>query len=130
MCFVLMLLLIYLFTVLVIKASSFFFFFNDTATTEIYTLSLHDALPILSDWALMLNWIRAVSGAVSNLPSAPTKTVLGNAVSVGAWATANAASMRTAQRMRASDFTGFLRRGQLYTDINRTREIVKVAWVV
>src|SRR2546429_4437049 len=25
-----------------------FFFFNDTATTEIYTLSLHDALPILS----------------------------------------------------------------------------------
>src|SRR5574340_578535 len=26
---------------------SFFFFFNDTATTEIYTLSLHDALPIL-----------------------------------------------------------------------------------
>src|SRR5207344_2118627 len=27
--------------------SFFFFFFNDTATTEIYTLSLHDALPIL-----------------------------------------------------------------------------------
>src|SRR2546422_4594353 len=27
----------------------FFFFFNDTATTEIYTLSLHDALPIWSD---------------------------------------------------------------------------------
>src|SRR5256885_15901958 len=28
---------------------SFFFFFNDTATTEIYTLSLHDALPISPD---------------------------------------------------------------------------------
>src|SRR2546425_2700963 len=28
----------------------FFFFFNDTATTEIYTLSLHDALPILPRW--------------------------------------------------------------------------------
>ena len=27
----------------------FVFFFNDTATTEIYTLSLHDALPILVD---------------------------------------------------------------------------------
>src|SRR3989454_3085726 len=27
----------------------FFFFFNDTATTEIYTLSLHDALPIYVD---------------------------------------------------------------------------------
>src|SRR5258705_11551776 len=28
------------------SAISLFFFFNDTATTEIYTLSLHDALPI------------------------------------------------------------------------------------
>src|SRR2546422_11468282 len=27
-----------------------FFFFNDTATTEIYTLSLHDALPICRPW--------------------------------------------------------------------------------
>src|SRR5436190_3558957 len=34
--------LIYYLTILL----SFFFFFNDTATTEIYTLSLHDALPI------------------------------------------------------------------------------------
>src|SRR5258708_20993492 len=32
-----------------LSSSSFlFFFFNDTATTEIYTLSLHDALPICS----------------------------------------------------------------------------------
>src|SRR5258708_37230227 len=30
-----------------------FFFFNDTATTEIYTLSLHDALPI---WLLERRW--------------------------------------------------------------------------
>src|SRR3989442_3499169 len=32
----------------------FFFFFNDTATTEIYTLSLHDALPICiaPDWLM------------------------------------------------------------------------------
>src|SRR5215475_15917927 len=29
----------------------FFFFFNDTATTEIYTLSLHDALPISCCWS-------------------------------------------------------------------------------
>src|SRR5438270_11910640 len=28
----------------------FFFFFNDTATTEIYTLSLHDALPIFASF--------------------------------------------------------------------------------
>src|SRR2546427_4358156 len=32
-------------------AAFFFFFFNDTATTEIYTLSLHDALPISPDGA-------------------------------------------------------------------------------
>src|SRR5256885_8447888 len=30
----------------------FFFFFNDTATTEIYTLSLHDALPIFCTEAI------------------------------------------------------------------------------
>src|SRR2546422_5929093 len=32
----------------------FFFFFNDTATTEIYTLSLHDALPISNPHACAL----------------------------------------------------------------------------
>src|SRR6202041_458782 len=32
--------------VALVTTSFFFFFFNDTATTEIYTLSLHDALPI------------------------------------------------------------------------------------
>src|SRR2546427_7053887 len=31
----------------------FFFFFNDTATTEIYTLSLHDALPIYTNHEVM-----------------------------------------------------------------------------
>src|SRR6266849_10849937 len=31
----------------------FFFFFNDTATTEIYTLSLHDALPIYASKGVM-----------------------------------------------------------------------------
>src|SRR5258708_33244471 len=35
----------------------FFFFFNDTATTEIYTLSLHDALPI---WHESLRGLSAV----------------------------------------------------------------------
>src|SRR5438034_11149592 len=37
-----------LFSFLLLRSFSFFFFFNDTATTEIYTLSLHDALPISS----------------------------------------------------------------------------------
>src|SRR5438094_7776409 len=63
--------LVYLYSLL----SSFysFFFFNDTATTEIYTLSLHDALPILRGkpgfvphrWASLgdaVSWIRASGG--------------------------------------------------------------------
>src|SRR5258708_32396615 len=37
---------IFFFLFLLTLLLSFFFFFNDTATTEIYTLSLHDALPI------------------------------------------------------------------------------------
>src|SRR6478609_11630058 len=40
----------------------FFFFFNDTATTEIYTLSLHDALPI---------WLRPDPGPGRELPEQP-----------------------------------------------------------
>src|SRR5690242_21940333 len=43
---VLDLVIITVFFVVVLQLPSFFFFFNDTATTEIYTLSLHDALPI------------------------------------------------------------------------------------
>src|SRR2546428_13613038 len=37
---------------------SFFFFFNDTATTEIYTLSLHDALPIYAFLRTLTNRLR------------------------------------------------------------------------
>src|SRR6266581_7442774 len=42
----------------------FFFFFNDTATTEIYTLSLHDALPIRT-WCHRTGWRRPTSTACS-----------------------------------------------------------------
>src|SRR2546430_8469143 len=45
----------------------FFFFFNDTATTEIYTLSLHDALPI-SD-------LRRVRSRPPGRPAAPPPVV-------------------------------------------------------
>src|SRR5256886_15753664 len=40
----------------------FFFFFNDTATTEIYTLSLHDALPI---------YLRQIQQVVDDLQQHP-----------------------------------------------------------
>src|SRR5256885_15210913 len=36
----------YYYEVVLLQQVFYFFFFNDTATTEIYTLSLHDALPI------------------------------------------------------------------------------------
>src|SRR2546430_4480561 len=42
----------------------FFFFFNDTATTEIYTLSLHDALPI---WTCSTCAASRVKSAASTL---------------------------------------------------------------
>src|SRR6266536_6026345 len=46
----------------------FFFFFNDTATTEIYTLSLHDALPISCPSACRLSPTPAGPAAVGAAP--------------------------------------------------------------
>src|SRR6266511_5855544 len=40
---------------------SFFFFFNDTAPTEIYTLSLHDALPICCWRRRCCGWVWSTS---------------------------------------------------------------------
>src|SRR5256712_12656796 len=42
----------------------YFFFFNDTATTEIYTLSLHDALPISITSIILIKLIRVSLGTV------------------------------------------------------------------
>src|SRR6266496_5963543 len=51
------------------SACSLFFFFNDTATTEIYTLSLHDALPICAvTWAFTVmgyRWLAARGASVA-----------------------------------------------------------------
>src|SRR5260370_34513247 len=52
------------------------FFFNDTATTEIYTLSLHDALPIFaaSTWcrsSSIVSWLARVSAAGLRTRSRP-----------------------------------------------------------
>src|SRR3712207_6860927 len=47
---------------------SLFFFFNDTATTEIYTLSLHDALPIyIKPASSMLLMRKDMGGAAATL---------------------------------------------------------------
>src|SRR2546429_5980983 len=46
-----------------------FFFFNDTATTEIYTLSLHDALPICSNrLGKLRSGLRLAEGARPMVP--------------------------------------------------------------
>src|SRR5256885_11022518 len=56
-----------LFNILPVILFCFFFFFNDTATTEIYTLSLHDALPICRSpgggWARSRRWTMSRSCA-------------------------------------------------------------------
>src|SRR3712207_8968996 len=44
-----------------------YFFFNDTATTEIYTLSLHDALPI----SLLVGVVHGLTGAASLMLMVP-----------------------------------------------------------
>src|SRR3712207_6935938 len=47
----------------------FFFFFNDTATTEIYTLSLHDALPISVECPYVLDRAEATEpGLLEDMP--------------------------------------------------------------
>src|SRR3712207_7349561 len=56
-----------------------FFFFNDTATTEIYTLSLHDALPI---------WIggrRRIDGTLSSRRLGPLPPVARGVVPLVCW---------------------------------------------
>ena len=44
----------------------FFFFFNDTATTEIYTLSLHDALPIWVSHTRAVTQIKCLPYSAAN----------------------------------------------------------------
>src|SRR3712207_7092916 len=52
----------------------FFFFFNDTATTEIYTLSLHDALPICGS---TLAWSALEEGIVNKINSYISPKIFG-----------------------------------------------------
>src|SRR2546425_8136856 len=52
-----------------------FFFFNDTATTEIYTLSLHDALPISAGLLTALNDDFTLSGQSPGAPLRLTTVV-------------------------------------------------------
>src|SRR6476620_12803323 len=52
----------------------FFFFFNDTATTEIYTLSLHDALPISASMRPSRKASCASSGRIQSPPAVAVRS--------------------------------------------------------
>src|SRR6478735_12796763 len=106
--------------------SLIFFFFNDTATTEIYTLSLHDALPISTGssagcwgthtasalanpmrWASSVrrpDWRRATTRSPSIRASTATSTDTSTTAVVHRWAAIAAVS--AADRARSSDVAG------------------------
>src|SRR5436189_4227817 len=58
---------------LTVPSYLFFFFFNDTATTEIYTLSLHDALPIYGLGLAIAKKIADTHNAFISVKSTPNK---------------------------------------------------------
>ena len=53
-----------------------FFFFNDTATTEIYTLSLHDALPILMNPVTLTYFAALILGSAGGVATTATGAML------------------------------------------------------
>src|SRR5256886_6723699 len=77
-----------------------FFFFNDTATTEIYTLSLHDALPI---------WVGRAAGSPVAAP--PSSSVLRSSFAVmpgGGPSPSSETARRTAGPRRSEEHTSEL----------------------
>src|SRR2546430_16686743 len=68
-----------------LKPLLYLFFFNDTATTEIYTLSLHDALPISGPRGAARRRLRADRPVVGELDGAdPTMSRAGRLLAIGA----------------------------------------------
>src|SRR5258708_33904949 len=91
-----------------ILASTTFFFFNDTATTEIYTLSLHDALPIFSDKLVLTSVTPASSAPVLQTPKATSSTLYFDSLTVNA------------------GNGGFLHCIQMDTSVNAANQVVSV----
>src|SRR6266542_6147730 len=84
-----------------------FFFFNDTATTEIYTLSLHDALPISSS-----SGTNGTAWVASTSVRAPTARLAASTSAIGAarpdciWTRLNATSVVLGETWTASSGRG------------------------
>src|SRR3712207_8522975 len=62
-----------------------FFFFNDTATTEIYTLSLHDALPIFNAQGLQYAFLLEAIDLPEPPPNVPLPAAVVMGAGMGAW---------------------------------------------
>src|SRR2546422_5051403 len=85
---------------------SFFFFFNDTATTEIYTLSLHDALPIsraVTSLPIAVGFGISLPGHVSVLGGLADAAVVGSALvaEIEKAQSVDAAAVALAERVRS-----------------------------
>src|SRR3989441_6170733 len=99
------------FDVYLVLFTLFLFFFNDTATTEIYTLSLHDALPI-SQWRSLKRWILPVAV----LGSSPTNSIhrgylYGAILSLtNAFSSSPSAAEAAAASLRTTNAWGLMRR--------------------
>src|SRR3712207_8533482 len=78
------------------------FFFNDTATTEIYTLSVHDALPISSACSTRAGWSRRAPSTPSSTTRA-TPTPSGSCVACPAAACARNSSGSTRSEENTSE---------------------------
>src|SRR2546427_9201508 len=77
-----------------------YFFFNDTATTEIYTLSLHDALPI---WFLFV-WPRAGQALARSAASTSSARSVRTSCSAASWrATASRSEEHTSELQSQSN---------------------------
>src|SRR3712207_7457320 len=87
-----------------------FFFFNDTATTEIYTLSLHDALPILGHAGLVFALPRAA--AVCEQAAAPDERAPLGAASLSVEVFDAHVRVQLAQAVRSEEHTSELQSRQ------------------
>src|SRR3712207_7571418 len=87
------------------------FFFNDTATTEIYTLSLHDALPICVPRPG--RWRSGIHSSITSAPARQTQMPVPMPVlRESPWCRTSHGSLPSAERMRSEEHTSELQSRQ------------------
>ena len=92
-----------------------FFFFNGTATTEIYTLSIHDALPISTGADHTIAGFGQISGALINNGLVLADDRFGSELQLTESTNQNNATMMAENGGILSLFSGIVRGGVLYT---------------